>query len=331
MTPNGRTTGSAWSLRQTAVYQQVDLHKQTNTWILIQPEPETFKQFLAAAARRGGVAEGLACPKCMEPNLLLLSAGRTKWKEYTAHLRHLLRPLEEKASFSRVGRPSKSDFEVGFSDGQELHRIRKKLVRTWTVLESTIRIIDKWESLFHNLDYRFGESETAATLSGVHEQCQNLRSTLQYHLGAVTKLSNYSAHTEKLLLGILDFRQNEVYFKCQQLVQNELASMHAIAALAEQENRTVARLAEEAREDAKMMRAVSVLAALYLPATLVASIFSSSLVQAQPIDAITSIRLTVTSDIWVFFLLAGLLVLVTLFYVLWLKQRIRKQKHTKVC
>lgn len=46
--------------------------------------------------------------------------------------------------------------------------------------------------------------------------------------------------------------------------------MRAIAALTEQENRALTRLAEEARQDTKLTKAVSVLAALYLPASLVA-------------------------------------------------------------
>ncbi len=48
---------------------------------------------------------------------------------------------EDKALFSRLGRIHPADFSVTFSDLQTLQRLRKKLVKTRSILESTIEIM----------------------------------------------------------------------------------------------------------------------------------------------------------------------------------------------
>ena len=58
--------------------------------------------------------------------------------------------------------------------------------------------------------------------------------------------------------------------------------LHTLALLGEQA-RALTLLSEQREKDSKAMKALTSVATLYLPATLVASVFSSSLVQMLPV------------------------------------------------
>ncbi len=85
---NGRTEGSPWSVRQTAVYQKTNLKTGCSVWILIQPNEAVFEHFKALCLQSVDGAQ-----QSMAPHLAFLSSARLYWKAYIGQLRLSLQEL----------------------------------------------------------------------------------------------------------------------------------------------------------------------------------------------------------------------------------------------
>ena len=85
---NGRAEGSQWSIRQTAVYQNMDVRTGCSTWILIQPDDAVLHQFKNVCLQSSDVAFHL-----MAPHLVFLGSAQVHWKAYIGQLRLALQSL----------------------------------------------------------------------------------------------------------------------------------------------------------------------------------------------------------------------------------------------
>lgn len=85
---NGRKEGLRWSVRQTAVYQKMNVETRCSTWILIQPNDfalNRFKAMILLSQDESG--------QSMTSHLAFLSAAQMDWKMYISHLRLSLQDL----------------------------------------------------------------------------------------------------------------------------------------------------------------------------------------------------------------------------------------------
>jgi len=85
---NGRSTGFPWSIRQTTVYQRLDMSTGCSNWILIQPERTVKKRFQEVSRSCSGVLS-----KQMDPHLVFLFAALSDWKPFIGYLRTILQGL----------------------------------------------------------------------------------------------------------------------------------------------------------------------------------------------------------------------------------------------
>ena len=85
---NGRAEGPRWSVRQTAVYQRVNMETGCSTWILIQPNDIAMERFKTICLRSQDNIE-----QPMVPHLAFLSAAQMGWKPYIRQLRLSLQGL----------------------------------------------------------------------------------------------------------------------------------------------------------------------------------------------------------------------------------------------
>lgn len=86
---NKRSSGPAWSVRRTAVYQQYYFEKRISKWILLQPPANSQKILSEAQAQRkeGGQQHP------MRDQVVLLYSTATFWGEYIMDLRKDLEKL----------------------------------------------------------------------------------------------------------------------------------------------------------------------------------------------------------------------------------------------
>ncbi|KAI4188773.1 MAG: hypothetical protein L6R41_001919 [Letrouitia leprolyta] len=97
-----------------------------------------------------------------------------------------------------------------------------------------------------------------------------------------------------------------------------------ITSSAQKESANLTDIARQDRRDSKMIKVLSFIVVMYVPATLVASIFSSDLVRLQQKDlnnASKGEHLIVSPQIWIYLVISGSLTLLTLMILLLQKVR----------
>lgn len=157
-----------------------------------------------------------------------------------------------------------------------------------TVLESSCSLFSRWEDHSRHMQRYFPLNEC---FNRNIERLASIRLSLHYFHRAVFVLLEYSSGTADLvsiksrsirtkaesiclfllqLSKINQYRQHEELYKCSGAVQSEISSMRNLTMLAQQESRTVTRLAEESLKHAKTVKTWTLMATLYLPASLMA-------------------------------------------------------------
>ena len=87
MIRNGRTDGPVWSVRQTAVYQQMNMKTGRSIWILIQPNESALKRFKSICLATDFVR------KPVTPHLVFLNSAVEGWKDFVGNIRASLQTL----------------------------------------------------------------------------------------------------------------------------------------------------------------------------------------------------------------------------------------------
>jgi hypothetical protein len=89
---NDRNRGNQWSLRQTGIYQRVDLKCHRSTWILLQPSNYARKRLEENLKhQKKGSCSFEENPMLL--HILFLSAAESNWREYIADLQSQLDEL----------------------------------------------------------------------------------------------------------------------------------------------------------------------------------------------------------------------------------------------
>ncbi|KAL8673354.1 MAG: hypothetical protein Q9168_002233 [Polycauliona sp. 1 TL-2023] len=291
---NGRTEGPRWSVRQTAVYQKMDAETGCSTWIVIQPDAFALSRFKGMC-----LSSSVDWEQPMAPHLAFLSATRMDWKAYMGHLRRSLQDLDEKACFSRVGKKHLGDYHVSFSDGQQLQRHRHKLFRAKLVLGGIIAVTKGCKSHCIVIDRARSCSHDRSILLELGQ----LISDFKYCRGVIRNLMGSSEGTAELLKQIRDFYHTEEFGRSSRALEASMVALQGIATATHDENADMLRLARHNRRDTMSLRTLTRITIIYLPASLIATIFSSNLVEFQPTGVVHQpSRLVVRNQFWIYVL-----------------------------
>ncbi|KAL8791326.1 MAG: hypothetical protein Q9195_005945 [Heterodermia aff. obscurata] len=267
---NNRNRGDPFSMRQTGVCHKSS-GRQSSAWIVLQPSPEVEKDMELAMSDIGYNSTVDEDPMVL--HVIFLSFQRANWDDYLEYLRADLEALNEAAHYSRVGldRHSKypdSDFSVTFQDCQKLQRFQWKLVQASPALEGNLCVLRTCEERWQMLPGCLRVQATLLEIRGITMQ-------LEFHKEVMRKLSEQARQAANLLHKILDFRANQ---QMQQASSTASATLSALGS----EARTLTLLSHERDKDSKAMRALTFIATLYLPASLIATVFQSNLIQLLP-------------------------------------------------
>ncbi|KIW23674.1 uncharacterized protein PV07_11854 [Cladophialophora immunda] len=294
---HGRDPKKPWSLRQLGVYQQSQGSDQPPTWILVQP-PERLEQrlrniLLATVKDRGNMQTINAVL-----HLVVLSTALSNWDEYIDYSRKELTELDDKACFSRVGIDNPNDYPVAFADKQKLQRLRKKLLRTLSVLDSNISVIRSLKS-----QYQRGHGGPATEeWDLILEELDSHLAHCDRHRRNFATLMEETHGIDDLLSKILSFRNDRVHLRNSQAMQDTLDALNEISAQS-------AEVAQQSKRDSRVLKWLTLIATMYLPASLLATLFSSNLIQVvqngTPSDKATHLKLV--TQFWVYILLAVVL------------------------
>ncbi|KAI9739968.1 MAG: hypothetical protein M1818_005024 [Claussenomyces sp. TS43310] len=321
---NGRNRGSPWSERLTGVYHQVNLQTSRSCWILLQASAYTRRR-VQEALKIHTAGDGVS-QNPTELHLILLSSTETQWSEYIEYLDARLDDLDEKACFSRVGKQCHHDYSVTFSDYQRLHLLRQKLLKASADLATCRDIAVGLETRYKDLKDRGMTSSRSSTCSHSLAVYMN---KIVHHQRAISSSLQRLKGTAALLNKILEFRDIETLRETNRAMQLNLATLQHIAVQTQRENETLSRIAKQNRKDSMKLKALTLIATVYLPATLLATIFSSSLISAVPAISIDGKEIgahfSIFRQFWVYVLGTFALTGVTLAAFLFMNHRWRKQ------
>ncbi|KAI1806718.1 hypothetical protein F4811DRAFT_122101 [Daldinia bambusicola] len=311
---HGRDINDPWSCRQSAIYQKFDLDSESSDWIVIHP-PVHF-----APGFKFSGTDDLDHP--MYLHLHYLAVGVFGWREYLNCSSRRLKKLNEVIAICKPY----GDFGLDFSSRQQIHAVRHKLYHARSILANT--------------------SNTLATIS-MHEKTlaeachipMDIHDGFQRELQNVsTELNNHKQTTRKLLSFATDIGlmyDDILKFHSQELLHNNGLKLAQIAQDDSHETKTMALLADKTYHDSRTTRIATVIAMFYLPANLVLSFFSTTLVWFDGDDTgkgsdEAGFSLRVHQETWLAVLITAVFVAVTKMASWWWDRKERKRGLNQV-
>ncbi|KAF1990668.1 hypothetical protein K402DRAFT_201327 [Aulographum hederae CBS 113979] len=309
---NGRGRGDPWSLRQFGVYQQLSCSDRRSTWIVLQASDEIQKRLTEAMESRScGTNDSLTDP--MIPHLVFMSTIALDWQCYTEYLNSQLSIFDRKACFSSVHTMASEDFTVSFTDCQNLQVLQQKIHKAITVLDCNFDIVRG--CLAHC--QRLIDSNLTSIGKQALAELETCYKQLEVHRREINRIHECSQGTARLLAQILDFRdrqalcsvnahikdQLEILKGTHKTVEVNLDTLQRIAFQIHQENTKLGEIALKSQKDSSVLKGFGMVATIFLPASLIAELFSSSLVQSQPVDVDDAARgthMVVSRHFWIF-------------------------------
>ncbi|KAI1323354.1 hypothetical protein F5Y16DRAFT_403550 [Xylariaceae sp. FL0255] len=305
--PNHRQSGCPWSLRHTGVYQKLNFATLDSTWVLLQPSAE-LSIIIESYLRLSSENKDHPLARTLHIHAAIVSHAIQTWVDYIDYIYSKLDELSEKAYHSRVGKPTLTDYSVHFQDCQRIEMLRVEVLRASRVLDSSVEIVRGCQLRAQRLSRIFciEVDLTVQNLLKVQEhELQGYKSTFGEILERMKGVS-------RLLEKILESRHDETMRKQTQLL-TDLARDQA------RTNDKVAELQDEMAKESRLLKSLTIMATLYLPASLVLSFFGSNLVQAQDADQSgKSWNIVLVQEAWLAIVAPAPLVLATLVFILWI-------------
>ncbi|KAL9075021.1 MAG: hypothetical protein Q9161_001952 [Pseudevernia consocians] len=299
---HGRDTQNSWSLREMCVYQQYDVERKQTKWILLQPPNRLTERIEGDRTIHANV---------LHLHILCMSVAESNWSSYINYLQMEVAREDERACFSKVNNLQRRDYEVSFANVQKLQLVRRRLLRSQSALESGVEITNGLIELCKDC----GSLSTDFEAGVLPAKMRDYSSRLRGHRRRVLALLRYTDGSTRLLSQIIEFRNDETLKVAGQALQANVEILKAISMEAKQESVSLTSIARRGQSDSTTLKALSRIAMLYLPATLIATIFSSNLVQVDNDGTTThvSTHFRLIDGFWLYVVLTVTLTGLTLF------------------
>ncbi|KAF2110565.1 hypothetical protein BDV96DRAFT_195472 [Lophiotrema nucula] len=245
-----------WSLRQTLVYQRFHSQSRSSTWIFVQLFKECrmmFQNMLSSTTHNKGTTEF---------HKILLESTLAGWRWYLNYLRVSLEPFKDKA-WHYPDPTLTSDYEVTVLDCQRVERVISNLSLSQHILRATDRIRrdlnarlrptpckQKRRQVDDPYDYSDAISAYIEQSLSMQAQAERVSLFLRKQLD-ITSIGTSNDNTKRLTL---------------------------IGATAWSQRDDLKTLLSKASLDSHFMLLLAAIGVLFLPANLLAEIFSSALV-----------------------------------------------------
>ncbi|PMD49798.1 uncharacterized protein K444DRAFT_670634 [Hyaloscypha bicolor E] len=336
---NHRQEGDPWSMRETAVYHKLNIPNRRSNWIFVQI-PQAARTVLEQLEVSPKLCIDVMQSKCLELHIILISAISTHWSEYIDFLGGKVDVLDVKASYSNVEDISEVDYSVTFTDCQSLYILQRKLRKARRALECCQDLARGLEDSWLGIRIRDDDSQNQSSnpvrvsvesAAGLHLYAAEIAS----HIKNIIAILERSYSIGNLLSKILELRQVEKSHKTSQSIEKNIVALEHISTRSNETSQTLAKLARENNKGSLTLKTLTLIATIYLPATLSATIFSSDAVQTTS-DAGSDLKnshFVLAPDFWVFMVVTLGFTLLTLLAFLILRYaagRSQKQRNKDV-
>ncbi|CZR68798.1 uncharacterized protein PAC_18698 [Phialocephala subalpina] len=270
---NGRGRGNPWSLRQTGVYQKCLANKQS-AWLLLNFSSYVNDRMSAALGEKSTSIHGSCGAKPLLPHFFLISAATRNWDPYIENLRHQVIILEEKAYSFRINEVYLVDYELLFSDVQRIMSLSDTLATATSIIRGQRDILSKLNDLYKSLEKRRPGRCNCDTTSVL----AMLGADLQHSYEAVMVLARTALKIMQLLSAILTTRANDNLLVTTSTIQISIAELQQQSRQNVLDTSHLLQTTKEGQRDAAVIKTLTQTATMFLPASLIASLFSSTIV-----------------------------------------------------
>ncbi|KAH7386569.1 hypothetical protein BKA64DRAFT_646116 [Cadophora sp. MPI-SDFR-AT-0126] len=299
-----------WSIRQTVVYQQYDSHKDRAMFLLVSPSVVSRHRIEESILSKSAGPTRQVHP--FELHHILISTHHDNWRHYIRDLETYLRRQCDRVTLSNVN----GHLTMPFLDRQRLKMIEDKILDLKIIFDSLLNTIKRLRRQCE-IGYLKGmpsEFLVHSIIDDLEEQMQEI----ELNVKRVEVLHLKAQATAQLISDALSYENAQV-------TNLNAKSLHDLAQESKEENSKMRILTERSTRDAAAVKILTVITLIYLPVTVVASIFSSQLIQVDDRG-----RISVISDSWWFIIISVPLTLLTFFsWRYWLSNTVGKSTHPK--
>ncbi|KAL8794048.1 MAG: hypothetical protein Q9195_003348 [Heterodermia aff. obscurata] len=153
-----------------------------------------------------------------------------------------------------------ADFDFDLSLIQELHLLRKKLYRLDMILKGSVRVLKSLSKHADTVHNSVGIPQKSQT--GFEQEIYIMFNEINSHTSTLSELLSNSEDIKSITISILELRNQEVH-------QKNSAQLQRIAEDEAKETKIMSELATGTYEDSRATRVATVIALIYLPASLV--------------------------------------------------------------
>ncbi|KIN02911.1 hypothetical protein OIDMADRAFT_52734 [Oidiodendron maius Zn] len=250
---NGRGRGNPWSLRQTGVYQRF-LSNKRSAWLLLNSSSYIGGRVSAALEEASNLVYGSCEVSVLLPHLFIVSAATRNWGPYIENLRQKVMTFEEKAYSSRINKKDLNDYDLLFSDVQKI-----------ILLGDTITMV------------RLHKRASGQCNCDMESTLRMLRADLHHYLGAVTVLARTASRVAQLLSAILATRANDNLRATAATIQTGIAELQLKSVQTCLDIGQLLQVTMQGHKDAATIKILAQISTMFLPASLTASLFSSTI------------------------------------------------------
>ncbi|KAF2468618.1 uncharacterized protein BDR25DRAFT_316075 [Lindgomyces ingoldianus] len=277
---HGRDLEDPWSIRHAGIQHTFHIDMKASSWLILRG-PQSLKDELLQSTESGNP---------MMPHLLILFGASKEWRWYLNYLEDVLLKMSDKVCYYDMEPTSKDNYNLDVRDIQNLQYFQSKLLRLQLVARTTLstcRALMKHGTRYRRIyfkdktpafEYFRGELESQIS------KFQSYHETLTYLLQTAKTISQ---NVDRLLT-----------YLAQQSTLNTTYATHATLALAHQQSTTLVHLAKRNSEETTSVKTITYITILYLPATLVATLFGTNFIALKQAEAKNSI--VGTRDIWLY-------------------------------
>lgn len=280
-----------WSLRQALVYQKYNNRARTSVWIFIQ----LFKR------SKGILWDEISRQDCIHHpvnlHAILLGTALSDWRWFLNDQRRLIESYREKALHSSLA-THLVDYEVTFLDCQRVERLVDALSLSQGILRSIKEIASMLQSWI---------TSNSPDWSAAEIRCREFMQIPEYsrriheHIAQSALMQTRAERTSLLLQKLLDYRNIGI-------ANSNTRKLTQIGAAARSQRDNLKDILLNFGVDSRFMKVLTFIATLYLPANLLAGIFSSDLVHvpSTALESNTGV-LHIRKAMWIYVLLSLLL------------------------
>ncbi|KAF3100619.1 hypothetical protein TWF569_010421 [Orbilia oligospora] len=298
-------------IRQTGVNQICCPQRQLGVWILLHAATGLKDRLRSLFEKFNREPGNLALQ--IEIHLVIFQYCGEGWRPYIAYLESFAEELTDRGFYSQaISRPEVDSLQAEISDVRELHFLSDKLRRLVQILSLNIHLARQLAKFAERLGASWSSSKLTSPdtnlpmkslVAGINEQIFSLEVSKSRVDALLDRIKDISV----LVRQVLDIR-NEASNRSMSM------NLREISAAGVEENQHMRMIAAKGAKDTKMVAFITIITAIFLPATFIASIFGTNFFD---FDGDTK-ELVVGTNFWIYFVFAGgITTLIFLGWVIW--------------